>query len=349
MRPALARALSYTTVASLAGLAIWFTPQLGPVRAIPFAPVVVVHPELPQTDYVSSPMLVFASTVPVIDTVAVAGVIQSSLFAALDNTARDELPRSARHNLAYSLADIFEYKVDMSRDIDEGDRFHVLVERLSQPNGRIIVSKILGARLGLDGGQTTVEAIRFNSTNSSAQYFDAQGKSLRAAFLRAPVNFRRISSVFGMRYHPVLGNWRNHKGTDYAAAMGTPVRSVGDGVIISIGWHGGYGNAIDVRHNNGMVTRYGHMRNFATGMRYGKRVDMGTTIGYVGMTGLATGPHLHFEVIVGGVQHDPRTALRSAGGDPISYSEKSLFDKTRAMTLNGLAQAKVATTVRAEE
>jgi len=117
------------------------------------------------------------------------------------------------------------------------------------------------------------------------------------------------AQTIGLRFHPILGRWRNHTGTDYAAPMGTPVRSVGDGVIIAKGWHGGYGNAIDIRHNNGMVTRYGHMRNFAKGMRAGRRVNMGTTIGYVGMTGLATGPHLHFEVRFRGAAVDPRSAL----------------------------------------
>jgi murein DD-endopeptidase MepM/ murein hydrolase activator NlpD len=312
------------------------------VRHIELAPLVVVHPELPKTDFASSPMLVYAPTGPVVDTVAVAGTIHNSLFASIDNTAKDDLPPAARHNLAYSLADIFEYKVDMSRDIDDGDKFHILVERLSKPNGAIIVNKILGARLGLSGGTNPVEAIHFNSSGSSATYFDANGKSLRASFLKAPVAFRRITSFFGMRFHPILGRWRNHTGTDYAAPMGTPIRSVGDGVIIAIGWHGEYGNAIDIRHTNGMVTRYGHMRNFAKGMYRGHTVNMGTVIGYVGMTGLATGPHVHFEVIVGGVQHDPLVALRSKSGQPIPPGEQALFQRLRNATMASLNRATVA-------
>lgn len=342
MRPALARTLSYTIVASLAGLAIWYTPQLGPVRHIALPPLVVMHPELPRTNFVSTPMLVFAPTGPVIDTVAFAGVIHNSLFASLDNTAGDELPPSARHSLVYSLADIFEYKADLARDVDDGDQFHILVERLSKPNGAIIVNKILGARIGLAGGQNNVEAINFKSSESSARYFDENGKALRSSFLRAPVNFRRITSYFGMRFHPILGRWRNHKGTDYAAPMGTPVRAIGDGVIIARGWHGEYGNAIDIRHNNGMVTRYGHMRNFANSLHTGSRVSMGQTIGYVGMTGLATGPHLHFEVIVQGVQHDPLKALRSRNAEPVPAGERALFEKLRAATLSGMDRAVVA-------
>jgi len=277
------------------------------------------------------PVVVLASTVPTIDTVTVSGVIHSNLFSALDRSPAADLPRSQRAELAYSLADIFEYRVDMSRDLQDGDKFHVLVERLQQPNGAILVNRILGARLALSGNE--VEAILFKGSGSSGEYFDATGKSLRAAFLRAPVAFRRISSIFGGRRHPVLGIWRRHKGTDYAAAMGTPVRSIGDGVVIFAGRKGGYGNVIDVRHRNGFVSRYGHLRGFARGVRGGSRVSIGSTIGFVGRSGLATGPHLHFEVLVGGVQRDPRVALRMQGGIPIASSERGLFNRMRSRTL----------------
>ena len=265
MRPAHARALSYSIVASLAGLAIWFTPSLGAYRAMPVAPVVVVHPEMPMTDYVSSPMMVYAPDGPIVDTVAVAGIIHESLFASLDNSAQEELPPAARHGLAYTLANIFQHKADLTRDLDEGDRFHVLVERLSKPNGAVIINKVLGAKFGLSAGQNTLEAVRFDSKTSSAKYFDANGKSLTPSFLKVPVAFRRISSGFGNRFHPILGRWKHHDGTDYAAAMGTPVKTIGDGTIIFAGWKGGYGNTIEIRHRNGMVTRYGHMRKLREG------------------------------------------------------------------------------------
>ena len=341
MRPAHARALSYSIVASLAGLAIWFTPSLGAYRAMPVAPVVVVHPEMPKTDYISSPMYVVAPTKAIVDTLAVAGVVHESLIASIDESAHEELPTSARHGLAYTLVNIFEHKADLTRDLDDGDKFHVLVERLTKPNGAIIVNKVLGARLGLAGGQNVVEAVRFESKTSSAKYFDANGKSLTPSFLKVPVNFRRISSGFGLRFHPILGRWRNHDGTDYAAAMGTPVKTIGDGVITFAGWKGGYGNTIEIRHRNGMVTRYGHMRNFAKGMRRGRSVKQGGVIGFVGSTGLSTGPHLHFEVLVGGHAENPRTALRSKIGDPVPYSERGLFEETRRQTLTGFAQAKM--------
>lgn len=281
---------------------------------------------------VVAPVVVVASSRETVDTVTVSGTIQSSLFSALDKSSSSSLPRAARAELAFSLADIFEYRVDMSRDLQVGDKFHILVERLQKPNGAIIINKVLGARLALSGNE--IEAIRFDSRAASGEYFDGAGKSLRASFLRTPVTFRRISSMFGGRRHPVLGIWRRHKGTDYAAATGTPVRSIGDGVVIFAGRKGGYGNAIEVRHRNGFVSRYGHLRSFAKGIRAGTRVSIGKTIGGVGQTGLATGPHLHFEVLVNGVQRDPRIALRMKGGEPIPSSERGVFQQIRSRTLS---------------
>jgi murein DD-endopeptidase MepM/ murein hydrolase activator NlpD len=289
------------------------------------------------------PVVVSRPGLELVDTLAIAGVIHSSLYNALNESGVGVLPPSARHQLAWSLADIFEYKVDMSRDLRQGDKFHLLVERLQKPNGAIIVNKVLGVRLALGGGVNPLEAIHFDTPGSSTgQYYDASGMSLRAAFLRAPVAFRRISSIFGARKHPIFGQWRNHTGTDYAAAEGTPVRAIGDGVVVYAGRKGGYGNMIDIRHRNGMVSRYGHMRNFATGMRPGTRVTMGSTIGYVGMTGWATGPHLHFEIRVDGVAHDPKLALQSRGGEPIPANERSLFQRMRSQTLASLGQARIA-------
>jgi murein DD-endopeptidase MepM/ murein hydrolase activator NlpD len=152
---------------------------------------------------------------------------------------------------------------------------------------------------------------------------------MKAAFLRAPLEFRRISSVFGGREHPILGGWREHKGTDYAAATGTPVRAIGDGVVVREGWGNGYGNMLEIRHPNGFVTRYGHLSRFASGIHTGSRVTIGRTVAFVGSTGLATGPHLHFEVLIGGRQRDPRVALKSVGGAPVSVAERSAFEQAR--------------------
>jgi murein DD-endopeptidase MepM/ murein hydrolase activator NlpD len=257
------------------------------------------------------------------DTLTVAGRISSTLYEALDSAATGMLPGPARAELAWTLADIYEYRIDMSRDLQVGDAFRMVVERERGPGGAVRVGNILAASFTNDG--ETVEAVRFDSKTVSGSYFDGDGKSLRAPFLRAPLSFRRISSVFGMRKHPILGIVRGHMGTDYAADAGTPVRAVGDATVIFAGWKGGYGNMVILRHRNGYVTRHGHLRAFASGIRAGKHVDIGQTIGYVGTTGLSTGPHLHFEVLVNGVQKDPRVALRVKGGEPIPASERARF------------------------
>lgn len=331
-----ARLITYSFVGLFSFFAVRMT---APIAPKPDTGLFTAFASPPLGGVPVSPVFVFASNVSKVDTVTVSGVIHSNLYSALDHSQAADLPREARAELAYSLADIFEYRVDMSRDLQDGDQFHILVERLQKPNGAILINRILGARLALSGND--MDAILFKGSGSSGEYFDGTGKSLRAAFLRAPVAFRRISSIFGGRRHPVLGTWRQHKGTDYAAARGTPVRSVGDGVVVFAGRKGGYGNVIDIRHRNGFVSRYGHLRGFAKGIRGGARVGIGTTIGYVGMTGLATGPHLHFEILVGGVQRDPRVALRTQGGMPVASSERGLFDRMRSRTLAtfGLAES----------
>jgi murein DD-endopeptidase MepM/ murein hydrolase activator NlpD len=265
------------------------------------------------------------------DTIAVSGSIASTLYEAMDSSAKEILPAPARQQLSWSLADVFEYKIDMSRDLQPGDAFRALIERSRSSNGAVRIGKILAATFTLSG--TELQAIRYTSQSASGDYFDAAGKSMRAAFLRAPLEFRRISSTFGGRFHPILGIWKQHKGTDYAASAGTPVRAIGDGVVVRASWSNGYGNVLDIRHRNGYVTRYGHLRGYAPGIHAGSRVAIGQTVAYVGMTGLATGPHLHFEVLVDGVQHDPRTALRDRGGDPVPARERSAFDRQRSQML----------------
>lgn len=269
------------------------------------------------------------------DTVIVSGVIHANLYQAMDSTAAAYFPGHAKDELAWALADIFEYKVDMSRDLQDGDGFRALVERAVGPEGVTKINKVLAASFSLSGSD--INAIRFESTGQGAQYFDSAGKSLRAQFLRAPLEFRRISSTFGSRFHPILGMWRAHKGTDYAASAGTPVRAIGNAVVIRAGWSNGYGNMLELRHPNGFVTRYGHLRSFAKGLHAGARVSIGQTIAFVGMTGLATGPHLHFEVLVGGVQRDSRMALKSTSGEPIPKGDRGAFEQRRERLLATLA------------
>lgn len=277
------------------------------------------------------------------DTVVVSGTISSTLYEAMDSSAKAILAAAARQQLTWSLADVFDYKIDMSRDLQPGDAFRVMAERSSSTRGAVRMGKILAATFTLSG--TELQAIRYASNTVRGDFFDASGKSLRAAFLRAPLEFRRISSTFGGRYHPILGVWKQHKGTDYAASAGTPVRAIGDGVVVRAGWGSGYGNVLEIRHRNGFVTRYGHLRGFASGVRLGSRVTIGETVAYVGSTGLATGPHLHFEVLVDGVQRDPRTAFRDRSGDPVPASDRPEFERLRSQMMAAL-EAETPTPVK---
>jgi murein DD-endopeptidase MepM/ murein hydrolase activator NlpD len=264
------------------------------------------------------------------DTVVYQGSVESNLYDAIDRAA-PALTSGSRASLAWGIADILEYRYDMSRDLRSGDRFKVLVERETSPSGSSRIGNVLV--LNFTTGSNTTEATRYPSESGRTRYFDQNGKSLEAAFLRAPLQFRRISSRFGMRKHPILGVWRRHAGTDYAASEGTPIRSIGDGVVTFAGRMGGYGNAVDVRHANGYVSRYGHMRAFAKGLSRGDRVGIGQTIGYVGHTGLATAAHLHFEILVSGRQRDPRSALQRVEGKPLEVREKADFLRSRTFLL----------------
>jgi murein DD-endopeptidase MepM/ murein hydrolase activator NlpD len=268
------------------------------------------------------------------DTIVVGGTIASNLYDAMNTSAKNDLPTAARQQLAWSLADVYEYRVDMSRDLQPGDEFKVVAERSVAPTGATRIGKVIAATFKLSG--TMMDVVRFASESVTGEYFDQNGKSMRAGFLRAPLEFRRISSVFGLREHPILGGVRLHQGTDYAAAMGTTVRAIGDGVVTRQGWGNGYGNVLEIRHRNGYVTRYGHLSRFASGVHVGSHVSIGQTVAFVGSTGLSTGPHLHFEVLVNGQQRDPRTALKATGGEPVPDAERSAFTDLRDRLLASL-------------
>jgi murein DD-endopeptidase MepM/ murein hydrolase activator NlpD len=259
--------------------------------------------------------------------VRIEGTIEASLYDALDASVPDDtLPSGDRIRLAWDLADVFAWQVDFSRDVQPGDRFRVVFERLVSPEGEVRLGRILAS--DFQTGGRTLTAFRFDSGGRSA-LFDADGKSLRRAFLRAPVEFRRISSQFARaRRHPVLGIFRRHEGTDYAADRGTPVMASGDGVVLRAGVAGGYGNLIELRHRSGITTRYGHLRGFARGVRAGARVTQGQVIGYVGSTGLASGPHLHYEFRVNGVARDSRR-VELGNGDPLPPSQRAAFLRER--------------------
>jgi murein DD-endopeptidase MepM/ murein hydrolase activator NlpD len=201
------------------------------------------------------------------------------------------------------LTRIFGWDIDFALDIREGDSFSVLYEKRFLNGKRIPDGKILVATFTNKG--KTHKAILFTRKDNTSDYFSPDGQSLRTAFLRTPIPLARISSHFNLhRKHPVLHRIRAHKGTDYAAVTGTPIHSTADGRVISVGWHGGYGRAVIIRHSHNISTLYAHMSRFKRGIHAGSRVRQGQTIGYVGQSGLATGPHLHYEYRVNGIQRD---------------------------------------------
>jgi murein DD-endopeptidase MepM/ murein hydrolase activator NlpD len=265
----------------------------------------------------------------------VEGAINNSLYEALDGGVSDaQLDTGNRQRLAWALADIYAWEVDFTRDIRPGDRFQVVFERMVSEDGEVRFGRVLASDLTISGKSLT--AIRFEPDDGRGTiYYDAGGGSLRRAFLRAPVEFRRISSNFARtRFHPVLGRVRRHEGTDYAARTGTPVMAAGNGVVLRAGWAGGYGNLVELRHLNGITTRYAHLRGIARKIRRGVRVEQGQTIGYVGSTGLATGSHLHYEFRVNGVAKDSRRVKIGAGA-PVAATDRSAFEleRDRLMTL----------------
>lgn len=246
----------------------------------------------------------------------VRGSITSSLFEAVSAAGETDA-------LAVMLADIFAYDIDFIRDIRAGDNFQVLVEkrfREGKPGG---YGRVLGATFTNQG--ETYTAFLFKDGKNPPAYYTADGKALRKAFLKAPLAFSRISSGFTMkRFHPITKTWKAHPAIDYAAPTGTPIMAIGDGTIIKIGRAGGNGNHIKLRHSNGIESLYLHMSRFAKGMSQGKRVVQGQTIGYVGSTGLATGPHLCFRMYKNGAPLNP-SKLKTAAAAPVSREHMAEF------------------------
>jgi murein DD-endopeptidase MepM/ murein hydrolase activator NlpD len=260
-------------------------------------------------------------------------VIQSNLYDALDAAIPDSfLPSRQRVALAWAIAEVFDWEVDFTKDIRPGDRVEVLIERLQSPSGERRVGRILAARVDVAGSPSF--AFAFDPPNGSGRrgFYDERGRSLRRAFLRAPLRFNHISSRFGGRYHPILRRWRSHQGTDYAASFGTPVRATADGIVAMAGRNGGYGNVVEIRHANGIRTRYGHLSKFAKGLQVGQRVRQEQTIGYVGSTGLSTGPHLHYEFLVNGRPTNPQRKDAGAG-EAVPGKLKAAFDSVRTQLL----------------
>ncbi len=262
-----------------------------------------------------------------VDTVSVSGGFVGSLVESLRNAGRGALSVRGRIEAAYALAEAFEYKLDVSRDLATSDSVIAIVERRRTAFGAEQIGPLIGGALFHDG--QWMRAIRFTTSKGGAAYYDESGRPMRTTFLTAPLEYRRMSSAFGLRLHPILGIFRRHPGIDFAAPHGTPVRAVGDGAVIKAGYGGGYGKMLEVRHRDGMITRYGHLRGFATGLQEGQVVVTGQVIGYVGSTGLSTGPHLHFETLVNGVSKEPTRTLREASGVPLTGASLVAFGTTR--------------------
>jgi murein DD-endopeptidase MepM/ murein hydrolase activator NlpD len=244
------------------------------------------------------------------------GVIQTSLFAASDEAG---LPDAA----ANQLSEIFGGDIDFHRDLRKGDKFSVIYE-MTYINGEAArTGRILAAEFV--NNTRVYRAVYFKTSEHSGDYFSPEGKSMQKAFLRSPIEFSRVSSGFSRsRFHPVLNKWRAHKGVDYAAPIGTNVRATADGVVTFVGKQGGYGNVVMLSHQGRYQTVYGHLSRFASGLRNGQRVSQGQAIGHVGKTGLASGPHLHYEFKINGVQLDPlKVALPD--GKPINETQKQAF------------------------
>jgi murein DD-endopeptidase MepM/ murein hydrolase activator NlpD len=246
--------------------------------------------------------------------------IDSSLFQAAEAADISDI-------VALKLANVFAWDIDFVLDIREGDRFTAVYEQIYQDGKYLRDGEVLAAEF-INSGKA-YRAVRFVSDAGSAGYYAPDGRAMRKAFLRAPVEFTRVSSVFNPhRKHPILNLIRGHMGTDYAAPTGTPVHAAGDGRVSFEGRRGGYGNALILAHSNSVSTLYGHMSRFASRLRVGAHVQQGEVIGYVGMTGLATGPHLHYEYLVNGVHRNPQT-VQLPGAEPL---RADALQKFRSMT-----------------
>ena len=264
--------------------------------------------------------------------------IRSSLFAATDIAG---IPDA----IAMQIARVFATDIDFHTDIRKGDRVSVVYEMLYDSGELVAPGRILAAEFVNDG--QTYQAVLFTDDEGRDGYYSMDGTNRAKSFLRSPVEFSRVSSGFGGRIHPIFKNWRAHTGVDLAAPRGTRVMASADGTVVSAGVRGGYGNAIEIRHGGAITTLYGHLSGFAAGIRAGARVRQGDVIGYVGSTGFATGPHLHYEFKISGIHQDPlKVALPKA--EPVPAALKPRFDRVAASARATLGRVSAASSVRFE-
>ena len=285
---------------------------------------------------------------PTVETIAwraeplvIEGSVTTSVSDAVQSAIGNEvLSLEARSMLVWSLAEVYDWSLDFSRDIQPGDRFRVLFEREISAEGETRFRQVLAARI--DVGARPRYAFRFDDENGRQAFYDDRGMSMRRELLRAPLEYRRISSGFSRRrFHPILRYNRAHNGIDFSAAYGAPIRSVGEGTVIYAGRRGGYGNLVEVRHNSRTTTRYAHLSRYASNIRVGARIEQGQTIGYVGASGLATAPHLHYEIWLNNRPVNPRGFFQTGDGKPIAPTRKGAFD-TERLRLMGLLEPSTA-------
>ncbi|GAC1406174.1 MAG: peptidoglycan DD-metalloendopeptidase family protein [Burkholderiaceae bacterium] len=257
------------------------------------------------------------------------GVIGSSLFAATDAS---QIP----DGVAKQIIDMFSTEIDFASDLQRGDRFNVVYETFWQNGEFVRAGKILAGEFVNAG--VAHRSVWFDEPGSAqgGGYYSFDGKSLRKAFLKSPLEFSRISSGFSMRMHPVSGLWKRHEGVDFAAASGTPIRASGDGVVDFVGSQNGYGNVVVLKHWGNYSTAYAHMSRFGTGLHKGMKISQGDVIGYVGTTGWSTGPHLHYEFRVNNQPRDPLT-LNIPDAQPLTVLEQERFKRVASDMLHRFA------------
>jgi len=252
-----------------------------------------------------------------VDTVLVSGAIENLLwFAVIDNPALAEMPLDDREKIPDQMDKVFQWQVDFSRQVREGDTYRFAMEREVRPDGSMRSFHLIASEYVNQG--TAYRAVWFDpNDDGDGTYYDEDGKSVRRAFLLKPITLSRISSTYSnARLHPILNTVRAHRGVDFAAPVGTPIQATSDGVVIYADRKGDLGNLVEIRAPNGWVSRYGHLSRFEPGVRVGTRVKQGQTIGRVGMTGLANGPHCHYELRRNGTALDP-LSINLPPGDPV--------------------------------
>ena len=246
-------------------------------------------------------------------------IISNSLYSSAINIG-------IKPNIIIEFARIYGFQIDFQRDIWKNDSFQIIYETFLDPNNRVIeTGNIIYANLILQGNENNLYIFK---TKDGNEHFDGAGKSIRKSLMKTPINGARLSSSFGMRKHPILGYNKMHRGTDFAAPEGTPVMASGDGKVIRARWCGGGGNCIKIKHNSTYSTVYAHLKNFARGIKEGTKVTQGQIIGYVGSTGMSTGPHLHYEVIINGKKVNSQK-LKLPSGKILKGSERKLFEVSK--------------------